>query len=493
MRYLAFMVVVLVAGLSARVDAQPLAAGVAVLDPTENLAEAKPGVVYQTVAATKSLDAQGQRAGELRYTFVLPQGFSIDHPCDISIILPTFGGDYRWGHTLLKPGEFRPKDITICVDGTSPADDGTREFRAANADAVVLRDFILEVSRTFPSSRIVLVGYRNGGRFGIAFASAFPRLINGVVNIAGGLYDKTNLLGAIQGQPLVLIHGTADMTTAYAISLDAERQLAEKGHPSALLRRVAGIDGMPPVSVINQAVDWTMAMNTEDPAKALATARAILSVDQRPCPPAFAMARTILRRFQVTKADQPKPPPGVGRIAPFETIDEDTRAAAWDLAVKIEQHAQTHVAALKAAGIASKEDLSRTKQPGTYPPHLGHLLALREDFRGVDTVEAYLKSIGYDELVPDHDRAASEIWGVLNEKTPAAQVFGTIVEQLPKAYLYDGLPPNLFSTATQLRDGVGEDALRPDVKAQFGVVELYEKAVQDGVEAYTALWAKFVP
>src|SRR5262249_44182438 len=57
---------------------------------------------------------------ELRYTWVLPKGYDGKQPRNLTVILHGTGLDYRWGHANNRPGVFRPDDVVVSVDGTSP-------------------------------------------------------------------------------------------------------------------------------------------------------------------------------------------------------------------------------------------------------------------------------------------------------------------------------------------------------------------------------------
>lgn len=465
------------------------------LNPAEGLDNAKPGVVYRAVAETKGLSTVRARVAPLRYTFALPEGFKPDEPRNLVIVLHGLGVDYRWGHARLAPGAFRPADIVVCVDGTSEADDAMRIFRLDNADAVVMRDFILEASRRFPTNRIILVGYRQGARFAVLFAGAFPRLIDGVVAIASGTAEGMPMTGGVQAVPLVLAHGTADEETPYALSLDAVNALTSQGHVMAMLRRLPGIDTLPDPAVLNPCVDWVTAMMTDDPRQALATARALLRPlgKASPVPPAFHMARAILRRFEVDP--KAKREPGKNRVYAFlakpgeeHEVTPELKKEAWDLALLIESHAQRHVQALKESGLKDPADLDKP-----IPARLGHLLALREDFRGVDSVEAYLTTLGFAERWTAHAEAALDIWGLFGDNAPTSPAarLDQAASAIPKAYLYEPMPPGFFAATVQWGAAEGPGAPSPDAKARAKVIEEWARAIEDGEKAYRDLWREF--
>ena len=58
--------------------------------------------------------------GGLRYTWVLPADYDGKSPRHLTVILHGTGLDYRWGHWNNKGGVFRPSDVVVSVDGTSP-------------------------------------------------------------------------------------------------------------------------------------------------------------------------------------------------------------------------------------------------------------------------------------------------------------------------------------------------------------------------------------
>src|SRR5262245_16399265 len=120
-----------------------LSAARAVDDPErrEPGKEARTGQVF---AWTSRAAPKGATEG-LRYTWCLPKDMQQGKPYDMVVICHGTGLDYRWGSANYKPGIFRPGDIVVCPDGTSPADDGTRLFLGQRADAMLFRDFLLEM------------------------------------------------------------------------------------------------------------------------------------------------------------------------------------------------------------------------------------------------------------------------------------------------------------------------------------------------------------
>lgn len=498
MRPLALILTLLAAitlgALAPSAHAQPLPAhdSIPELNPAEQLSDAKPGVVYRALARCKAMDGIEQRTLDLRYTFCVPEGFSTEAPAPIVIVLHPDGVDYRWGSRQLPSGALAPSSgtpVVICMDGTSLAPDGTRTFRASPKDLLVMRDFVLEVSRTFPTARVTLVGFRAGGRFAMLFAGAFARILDGVISVSSGIDPSTPIGGAIQGLPLVIVHGTRDETTPYAVSLDAVHALVENQHPGAMLRRLPGVDALPAPARVSECVDWVAAMTTTEPPLALAAARALLlphqGAGEASAPPAFHMARAILRRFE----SPPGQAPDAGsRVRGFKDPTDDARREAWGLSVAIEAQAQAHVDALKSAGLRKPADLDAPSAP----PMLGHLHAFREDFRGVDSAEAYVGLLQYDERWSEHSQAAVEIWNLTLDERPAADLLQSLVDQLPKAWLYEALPPSLYGLSLSWREAGDPGKPSADLKARAtALLDPYFRSIEAGEAAYRELWARF--
>ena len=126
-------------------------------------------------------------------------------------------------------------------------------------------------------------------------------------------------------------------------------------------------------------------MTTASPAIALAAAEQILAPKkpdeyQWETVVGYGAARQVLGR--ITGDEKPA----------LKDAEAATREKAQKLVDRIEAEGGRHVEALKKQ-VAKKDDLV-LKSPASW---LGHLLPLREDFRSVRSVEAYVKAIDFDE------------------------------------------------------------------------------------------------
>ena len=122
---------------------------------------------------------------------------------------------------------------------------------------------------------------------------------------------------------------------------------------------------------------------------------------------------------------------------------------------------------------------------------LGHLVALREDFRGVPSVEAFMASIGYDKALAKHAKAALKISKSWYKDKDPAKIARTVLKELPKAFLVEGLPASLAKKMNEWKKDAKKLGLKKrDLKA-FKLFANWEKGWKSGGEAYAKLWKKW--
>ncbi|MFT3686991.1 MAG: hypothetical protein QM783_19070 [Phycisphaerales bacterium] len=205
-----------------------------VMEPMGKLADAKPGVVYEATSACTGYTEDGtDRVGLLKYCWSVPEGWEGlgAKPRDVIVLLPGYGKDHTWGHAALAANDLAPNGIVVCVDGSREAADGGRFPGLEIGDVLLMRDFVLEMTRNFPTAKIILVGHSQGAFAQVMLANRFPRLFNGVVACGGGV-PMMPLMG-MRVVPAVLVHGTDDELVPLRIAVDG-RDGAER---AALARR----------------------------------------------------------------------------------------------------------------------------------------------------------------------------------------------------------------------------------------------------------------
>lgn len=421
-------------------------------------------------------------AGGLRYTWVLPGGdaaIRLGDKRDLVVICHPAGNDYRWAADHFRPGEFRPRDIVIGVDGTSKGPEDTRLFLARDADVGAFATFLDEMRKAFPARRVLVYGHGQGGFFALQIAADRPAAVDGVVAAAGGGWLGPRMTPETQRVPVVFLHGTADPGAPYSQSVKLRDGYAGLGHPMAVLRRQQGWDQRPDPAGAIDAIDWCIGMTSPDPAEALAAARAILSprpadeIDRR-SPPWFAGGAAILTRFR-----------GQGP-APFALgAGGESETDAIALLRRIEAEGAKHVGVLKrqvASGDAIRLDGG---------PWLGHLVALREDFRGVGPVEAYIKELGCDELAAKHAEVSVELTQTWFRGVSPKQTFETVVKVLPHCFLVEGLPPDLGDAIAKYFAQAQGHNLSPESIRRYRFFLMWKSGWDGGLKQYESLWSKW--
>ena len=437
-------------------------------------ADAEPGKPY----------AWKTREG-IRYTWTLPTDFKKGEGYDLVVLCHPDRADFRWGimnHPApATAGErgFRPRDIVVGIDGTTAQEriPDSRSFDVEPGSVVQFRDLVLEVSRAFPVNRIYLYGSGGGGRFAQCFASSFPALADGVVAHGCGAISDCVKKGDM---PLVLMHGAKDLITPLHVSFDAAREYADAEHENVRVRVLQAFNDFPNPVRASECIDWLKAMRSDDAAEVLAGARAMLTPkkpDEYEYRTAvwFGAAREALGRVV-----------GEGERA-IKDAPEEARAEAGALIEKIEAEGARHAAILKGkinpAGLAAQ-----SLDGGAW---LGHLVAMREDFRGVKSVEEFAKAIGYDRLAREHEETAIGFTETWSPDGDAASQFEDGADVIQKCWLSQSLPLDFGARMRFWSRKAEEMKIPADALEKYEYVANWEKGWKDGLEAYEAEWRKW--
>ena len=432
----------------------------------EPSASAESGVVYRT-----------ESAGRLRYTWLLPADYDPEAPCDVTVILHGTGLDYRWGHWNNPLGIFRPQDIVISVDGTSP-DGESRLFLGEKKDAQAFHEFLEELRERFAVDDLFLYGHSQGGFFAIYFAGEFPEDLSGAVAHASGAWNWSKMGSKLRRVPLAFMHGTADPVVPYRQSPGSRDAYRDKGFKLLHLRRLQGYNHWPNAVRATEVLGWCDGMSTEDPAEALAEALEILRSKkfdqyQYQTVVGYSAAREILRRLV---GDGP---------AAFKDVDAKLARDAGKWIKAIEEHGARHVSALRKS-VGSKKQLKLADKPW-----LGHLLALREDFRGVDCVEQYMDKIGFDDLVKKQSKSRDAIIQAFYSEKKEQDKYETIVPALAKAFLFEGYPVDLVKLLERLNGQAKSGKYSKKAMKAFEDVQFWKTSMNDGYKEYESLWKKW--
>lgn len=123
-------------------------------------ADEGPSKLEPSASASTATAFWSKSTNDLRYMWMLPEGYGEEKPRHMTIILHGTGSDYRWGylnnftprHVKLNP--LRVGDIIVSVDGTSPGNNGTRLFLSGKKDIESFATFLGEMRERFAVDQI---------------------------------------------------------------------------------------------------------------------------------------------------------------------------------------------------------------------------------------------------------------------------------------------------------------------------------------------------
>lgn len=407
----------------------------------------------------------------LRYAWMVPPGYDGKSPRNLTVILHGTGLDYRWGPANNPPGVFRPDDIVLSVDGTSPGQGDSKLFLGEKKDSDAFAVFLGEMKTAFAVKRVFLYGHSQGGFFVVYFAGEHPELVSGVVAHSSGAWNWSKMTAPVKKVAIAFMHGTLDPVVPYGQSPGSRDAYAKAGFELLHLRRLERWNHWPNAVRATECLDWCAGVSTDDPAEALAAVKDMLRVKkadeyQWETTVDFSGARAVLRRFESKGS--------------FAATSADIVAEATKWSKRIEEHAAKHVQALEK-NVASRKELKLEKASW-----LGHLVALREDMRGVDAVESFVKKIGYDEVLEQQGKAAGEIVKAWYANDPK-KAFETVVAKIGAAFLVEGYPHDFVEKMAEWRNQTNLGLGAKDTK-KFADFEAWRDGWTKGLEQYRGVW-----
>lgn len=418
-----------------------------------------------------------ESAGGLRYLWWLPpEAEEEEAPRALTVILHGTGLDYRWGPANHPMEEFRPRDVVVSVDGTSPGQGESRLFLGADADVEAFEAFLGELREALQPDQVFLYGHSQGGFFVIHYACAKPDTVDGVVAHASGAWAHSQAGKKVHGVPIAFLHGTRDPVVPYANSTGSFRAYQEMDFPMLHLRRMEGYNHWPNGVRSTECLDWCEGMTTTSPERALLLAGELARPKRADGygyeqPPDWAGARMVLRRLS-----------GEGEGA-FKEVDEKTARAAKKLVDEVEDAAEEQVKVLRKA-VGKKLEFDDGDWPARFR-------AVRADFRGTVALEEWLDSIGWEKAEKKQRRAAEkllEAWW--KRDAPDVERMEAVLEHLPEAFLYDSFPTDFEE---QLGEMLGRaDRMDLKRKARNGLpeIEAWLEGLPEGRKEYRKDWPK---
>jgi len=410
----------------------------------------------------------------LQFAWKIPKGYDAKSARNLTVILHGTGLDWQWGPANNPIDDFRPDDIVVSVDGTSPGQGTSRLFLGEKKDAESFAEFLAELRAGFSIDKTFLYGHSQGGFFVVYFAGEHPELVSGVVAHASGAWNWSKMGNPVKKVAIAFMHGTLDPVVSYGQSPGSRDAYEKAGFKLLHLRRLQNYNHWPNAVRATECLDWCEGMTTEDPAAALAAAERIVTpkkADQYQWETVvgFSAAHDVLRRFDAK-----------GNSA-FRELEAKVAASAADLLKRIEEHATKHVKVMQK-DVSSKKDL---KSSGDW---LGHLVALREDFRGVEAVESYIKAIGYDDVLASQSKASGAIFKAWYGSGSEKQIFEEVVDNIDDAFLVEGYPSALAEKMEAWRLKAKSLDIDDKLLKRFAAFKAWQTGWQKGRESYEDVW-----
>jgi pimeloyl-ACP methyl ester carboxylesterase len=217
---------------------------------------------------------EGKAADGLAFQWRAPKRYDPEKGCGLTLILHGSNLDRRWGfanHQDEDKGLFRPDDLVVSPDGTTPNGKGGFNSLGEAKDAKRLHALLEELKKSVKVRGTYLYGHSQGSFFALYYAGEYPGDVDGVVAHASGVWNWTKLGKHGHGLAICLTHGTQDPVVPYVQSVGGLDALREAGYPIARLKPLEGWNHWPAehnaaggTPHTSQSLAWAEGMTTED-------------------------------------------------------------------------------------------------------------------------------------------------------------------------------------------------------------------------------------
>lgn len=228
---------------------------------------------------TKALDPkaggenvyESKSADGLVFAWRGPKRYDAAKGTGLTLILHGSNLTHGWGFANHDKATFRPDDLVVVPDGTTPNGKGGFNFLGEAKDAKRLHALLEEVKKAFRIRSTYVYGHSQGSFFSIYYAGEYPDDVDGIVAHASGIWNGTKLGKAGHHQAITLMHGTQDPVVPFVQSLLSLPSLREAGYPNARLYPLEGWNHWPAehnaaggTPHTSQELAWVEGMTTKD-------------------------------------------------------------------------------------------------------------------------------------------------------------------------------------------------------------------------------------
>ena len=407
----------------------------------------------------------------IAYHYRLPKDYDPDAGANLTVILHGSNLDHRWGFANHQAKTFRPDDIVVSPDGTTPNGNGGFNSLGQPADAKRFHAFLEELKSLLKVKATYLYGHSQGSFFAFYYAGEYPEDVAGVVGHASGVWTQTRLGKKGHHQAIVLMHGTQDPVVPYMQSAGGMAAFTEAKYPIVRLRSLEWWNHWPaehngPVPHTSQQLAWVEGMTTEDPERLEACWEVLGDVkdaDQHDHAGAWRLAKRILER---------------------EDIPAKLRKDAEKAVEAIDALVQAHIDAMALPDDLAWEDDAR----------FAHFAFFMRAFDGVPACDAYVES--FAKILARHQKKASaslgRYWPALRGGDHA-KAFAHGVEAVEEGWLYPACHDRqlLENLQTWRKDAKALKLAKKSVKAYDGMAGRWaEHYLKDGWKSFQKVNAK---
>ncbi len=408
----------------------------------------------------------------LGYRYRIPANYDPEKGANLTFILHGSNLNRWWGFSNHSWKTFRPDDIVVSPDGTTPAENDRYNFLGNGKDAKRLRALQKEICETFKVNAVYLYGHSQGSFFAFYYAGLYPKDVNGIVGHASGTWKGTAVGKKGHAQAVVFMHGTQDPVVPYDQSVWGYRGYVHAKYPMIRLRSLENWNHWPaehngPVPHTSQQLAWCEGMTTKDPERLAACFAVLADNTKNRERHDYAALYTLSVRIASTPSSE--------NIAPAELIP---RAGKMKDAVQALAHA--HIEKIQVP------EKGKLVDGGVW---IGHLPVFLRSFQGVPACEGLRTKLS--KLLAKQEKDAlkhmRKYWQARGKKNAAA--FKAGVAALEKGYL------TYFCWDSGFRKNLGEwrkteksSGLKPaDVKKYDALIGPFEQAIKDGYAAFDAI------
>jgi predicted esterase len=400
----------------------------------------------------------------LAYEYFVPKSYDAKAGANLTVVLHGSNLDRRWTFLNHPPGKFRPADVVVSPDGTTPNKEGTGfNFLDDPKDLERVHALLDDLRATFTVKETFLYGHSQGSFFTFLYAGAYPKDVDGICAASSGAWTNSKIGPAGHHQAIGILHGTQDPVVPYGQSRGAFDLYRKSSYPLVHLRTLHGWGHPPEAIQAGFVLAWCEGTTTSSPARA----RAALDELAAGCDGFGDYAALYAVACRLSGRG--------GR--PLADVSAADKGAAESIAKAIESLAAAHAEAVRAA----------IPKGGEIGPWASHLVQFLDGFDGVPARDAL--AADERELLARHEKEADKRLRAFYQKRDRApaDAFDEGVAAVKGAFLDPNVPGILETLAGLEKNAKASKIGKPALAAYEKTVPTFEKSQEAGTKAFTDL------